>query len=93
MYGVRQTKTSPLSIISFKEMFLILKAKSALNPDYDSVPLKLLLCEDHEVFGIELDEVSEYNKNKKSNKNKKRGKARRRALRKRELRRRQASSR
>gem|GEM_PF-5255237 len=53
-------------------MFLILKAKSALNPDYDSVSLKLLLCEDHEVFGIESDEVSEYNKNK--------GKARRRAL-------------
>jgi len=37
-------------------------------------------------IGIELDEVSEYNKNKK------REKARRRALRKRELRRRQASS-
>jgi len=50
MYGVRQTKTSPLSIISFKKMFLILKAKSALNPDYDSVPLKQLLCEDHEVW-------------------------------------------
>ena len=41
-----------------------MKAKSALNPDYDSVPLKLLLCENHEVFGIELDEVSEYNGNK-----------------------------
>ncbi|MCW7077949.1 MAG: hypothetical protein OCU22_02310 [Canidatus Methanoxibalbensis ujae] len=26
--------------------------------------MKQLLCEDHEVFGIELDEVSEYNRNK-----------------------------
>jgi len=41
-----------------------MKAKSALNPDYDSVPLNQLLCEDHEVFGIELDEVSEYNRNR-----------------------------
>jgi len=26
--------------------------------------VKQLLCEDHEVFGIESDEVSEYNRNK-----------------------------
>ena len=34
-------KALSLSIISFKKMFLILKAKSALNPDYDSVLLPM----------------------------------------------------
>ena len=73
-------------------MFLILKEGKIgkLNRDYDSVPLKQLLCEDHEVWNWmryhqdTLDEVSGYNKIKNK------GKARRRAKEK-ELGRRQAS--
>jgi len=52
-----------LSIISFREIFLILN-EGKIGTESGLWPLKLLLCENHEVFGIELDEVSEYNRNK-----------------------------